>query len=304
MVKGQAEKMVDTLITVVLATIMFSIGLSLRYFDFRNLLSSPRVLLLGLSLQLIALPALAFAVTGLADLPPSFSLGFLVLAACPGGLSSNFISFLLRANTALAVSLTICNSTLSMLTVPFIVNLALDNFFPGTDTAELALLPTALRIFLIVLLPVVSGMLFRKYSAATAERLLPLLRRVSLVLLAGVFILKLFAPADQGGSVLTFAEIATILPVALIINVLALSLGRIFGDIAGYSRNDQLTLGVEVGIQNTSLAFLIATSFLDNEQALKPALVYAMFTFFTALGYGLLLKPERWPHLWREFTGR
>nr|WP_116107893.1 bile acid:sodium symporter [Lewinella sp. IMCC34191] len=296
--------MVDTLITVVLATIMFSIGLSLRYFDFRNLLSSPRILLIGLSLQLIALPALAFAITGMANLPPSFSLGFLVLAACPGGLSSNFISFLLQANTALAVSLTICNSALSMLTIPFIVNLALDNFLPATDTVQLALFPTALRISLIVLLPVVSGMTFRRLRGRTAERLLPLLRRASLILLALVFILKLFAPADQGGSALTLAEITTILPVALVINVLALSLGRIFGDIFGYGRNDQLTLGVEIGIQNTSLAFLIATSFLDNEQALKPALVYAMFTFFTALAYGLLLKPERAPHLWQDFTGR
>ena len=296
--------MVDTLITVVLATIMFSIGLSLRLVDFRNLLRSPRVLFVGLFLQLVALPALAFTVTGLAELPPSFSLGFLVLAACPGGLSSNYISFLLRANTALAVSLTICNSALSMLTVPFIVNLALVKFFPFAEGTHLALLPTALRIFLIVLLPVVTGMAFRRLSSTLAGRLLPFLRRASLVLLALVFLLKLFAPSDQGGSALAAEEIFTILPVALVINVLALSMGRVFGHLAAFSRNDQLTLGVEVGIQNTSLAFLIATTFLDNEQALKPALVYAMFTFFTALGYGLLLKPDRWPHLWREFIGR
>ena len=296
--------MVDTLITVVLATIMFSIGLSLRLLDFRNLLRSPRVLFTGLFLQLVALPALAFSVTGAANLPPSFALGFLILAACPGGLSSNYISFLLRANTALAVSLTICNSALSMLTVPFIVNLALAKFFPSADGAQLALYPTAVRIFLIVLLPVVSGMAFRRIASDLAKGLLPFLRRASLVLLALVFLLKLFAPADQGGSALAAGEILTILPVALVINVLALTMGRVFGHIAGFSRNDQLTLGVEVGIQNTSLAFLIATTFLDNEQALKPALVYAMFTFFTALGYGLLLKPDRWPHLWHEFTGR
>ena len=283
---------------------MFSIGLSLRYFDFRNLLSSPRVLFLGLFLQLIALPALSFAVTSLADLPPSFALGFLILAACPGGLSSNFISFLLRANTALAVSLTICNSILSLVTIPFIVNLALQKFFPASETAHLALFPTAMRIFLIVLLPVVAGMVFRRFYGRHAEDLLPFLRRASLVLLAMVFILKLFAPPEHGGSALQLLEIGTLLPVALTINVLALSLGRVFGGVAGLSRNDQLTLGVEIGIQNTSLAFLIATTFLDNEQALKPALVYAMFTFFTAVGYGLLLKPSRWPFLWRELTGR
>ena len=296
--------MVDTLITAVLGSIMFSIGLSLRYLAFRDLVRTPRTLLLGLSLQLGALPLLAFAVTVLAGLPPSSSLGFIVLAACPGGLSSNYISFLLGANTALAVSLTLCNSALSMLTVPFLVNLGLRIFLPGDGEVQLALLPTALRIFSIVLLPVVAGMLGRHFYPRLSALILPHLRRLSLLLLGAVFVLKLFAPADSGGSALTWQEIGRLLPVALVINVIALSFGRLFGSLAGVSRNSQLTLGVEVGIQNTSLAFLIATAFLDNEEALKPALVYAMFTFFTALGYGLLLKPERWPGLWRELTGR
>ena len=296
--------MVDTLITAVLGSIMFSIGLSLRYLAFRDLVRTPRTLLLGLSLQLGALPLLAFAVTVLAGLPPSSSLGFIVLAACPGGLSSNYISFLLGANTALAVSLTLCNSALSMLTVPFLVNLGLRIFLPGDGEVQLALLPTALRIFSIVLLPVVAGMLGRHFYPRLSALILPHLRRLSLLLLGAVFVLKLFAPADSGGSALTWQEIGRLLPVALVINVIALSFGRLFGSLAGVSRNSQLTLGVEVGVQNTSLAFLIATAFLDNEEALKPALVYAMFTFFTALGYGLLLKPERWPGLWRELTGR
>lgn len=296
--------MVDTLITVVLASIMFSIGLSLRRLAFRELLQHPRALVLGLSLQLVALPVLAFTVTAFAGLPAAYSLGFIVLAACPGGLSSNYISFLVDANTALAVSLTLCNSALAMFTVPFLVNLGLAVFLPADAGVQLALLPTALRIFSIVLLPVIAGMAVRHRYPRFSAAALPHLRRLSLVLLGAVFLLKLFAPADRGGSALTWHEIGLLLPVALLINVVALSFGRIFGALARVSRDSQVTLGVEVGIQNTSLAFLIATAFLHNEQALKPALVYAMFTFFTALGYGLLLKPGRWPGLWRELTGR
>lgn len=295
--------MVDTLITWVLALIMFSIGLSLRPDNFRRLFSSPRVLVLGLSLQIIALPLAALAVVSTLSLPPAFALGFLVLAACPGGLSSNFISYLLHANTALAVSLTISNSALALVTVPVIVNLALDHFFPGAVAARLPLLPTAFRIFLIVLLPVWAGMLFRHLLPRTAARWQPLFRRGSLLLLATVFVLKIAAPVEDGGSALTLREVMTILPAALLINAIALSFGRLFGGLLGMSRDNQVTLGIEVGIQNTSLAFVIAGSFLDNQQALKPALVYAMFTFFTALGYGLLLKPGRIKHLRREFTG-
>ncbi|THH42030.1 bile acid:sodium symporter family protein [Neolewinella litorea] len=295
--------MVDTLITAVLALIMFSIGLSMQYGDFGRLFYAPRVLFLGLFLQLVALPCTAFVVASSLPLPPSFALGFLILAACPGGLSSNYISYLLRANTALAVSLTISNSSLALLTVPIIVNLALEYFLPGAGAALLPLLPTAFRIFLIVLVPVLAGMGFRHLLPRTAARLQPFLRKGTLVLLALVFLLKIAAPPEQGGSALTLEEVGTILPAALLINGVALSFGTVFGGLFGMNRDNQLTLGVEVGIQNTSLAFVIAGSFLDNEQALKPALVYAMFTFFTALGYGLLLKPDRYHHLRREFTG-
>ena len=293
--------MPDILITVVLALIMFSIGLSLRVSEFNHLFSSPKPLFLGLFLQLIALPAITFSVTVFADLSPAFSVGFLILAACPGGLSSNFISFLLRANTALAVSLTICNSALSMITVPFIVNLALERFATTSVPAHLPLLPTALRIFLLVLLPVLAGMTARYLLPKPAAAIQPKLRILALLLLALVFLLKFLAPPTHGGSALNLTEVGQLLPVALAINCLSLSLGWTFGKVAGMSVNNQLTLGVEVGIQNTSLAFLIAGTFLASEQALKPALVYAMFTFFTALGYGLLLKPAMWSLLRKEF---
>ncbi len=296
--------MADILITVVLGLIMFSIGLSLKGADFVGLYSFPTPLVLGLLLQLVALPALAFGVTTLWGLPPAFSIGFLILAACPGGLSSNFISFLLGANTALAVSLTICNSGLSMLTVPFIVNLALERFATSATPAYLPLLPTALRIFLIVLLPVVCGMVVRHLTPGPATALQPKLRVAALGLLALVFTVKFLAPPAHGGSALSLAEVGQLLPVALLINVFSLALGWTFGTALGMNTDNQLTLGVEVGIQNTSLAFLIAAAFLENEQALKPALVYAMFTFFTAMGYGLLLKPGKWRYLIREFTGR
>ncbi|MCP9235646.1 bile acid:sodium symporter family protein [Lewinella sp. JB7] len=295
--------MIDYLITVVLALIMFSIGLSLKTIDFRHLFMTPRILSYGLFLQLMVLPALAFAVTGFLDLPAAFSLGFLILSACPGGLSSNFISFLLRANTALAVSLTICNSALAMITVPIIVNLAVDIYYPGSQAAHLPMLPTAARLFAIVLLPVLAGMIVRYVYPRPSEVLQPHLRRLAMVFLALVFTLKLLAPTSHGGAALTWTDVGQILPVALLINLLALSTGRLSGWLFGLSRDNQVTLGIEIGIQNTSLAFLIAGSFLGNEEALKPALIYAMFTFFSALGYGLLLKPGMYRLIRRELTG-
>jgi BASS family bile acid:Na+ symporter len=293
--------MIDALITSILALIMFSIGLSLRAMSFRRLVTEPKVLFLGLSLQLIFLPLLAFTVALTFELPPAFATGVVVLSACPGGLTSNFISYLLKANTALAVSLTICNTCLSLFTIPLITNLALTTFWSGEGITQLPFLPTAGRIFLIVLVPVGLGLLFRARAQVQAERLQQRLRWVSIAGLGLLFTIKLFAPAEAGGSNLTLAEIAIILPASVLINVLSLFSGRAVGLLLRLRRDNQLTLGVEVGIQNTNLAFLITGTLLANEQMLKPALVYAMFTFLTALAYGLWIKPNMVLELGKEF---
>ena len=293
--------MIDVLIGIILGLIMFGIGLSLRADHFRRLLTHPRTLFLGLFLQLLFLPAVAFGVSSLLQLPPAFATGVVVLAACPGGLTSNFISYLLRANSALAVSLTICNTTLSLLTIPVIVNLGLRTFWSVSEAAQLPILATIGRIFLIVLVPVLAGMAFRARQPVAAETWQPRLRWLSIGLLAVLFALKLLAPAEAGGSNLLLSEVAVILPASLLVNLIALSGGFFFGRLFRLGRNDQLTLGVEAGMQNTSLAFLIAGTLLANEQMLKPALVYAMFTFFTGLAYGLLLKPGMVKVLYREY---
>ena len=283
--------MIDGLIGLLLAVIMFGIGLSLRPANFRDLWRDPKVLLLGLGLQLILLPAIAFGVSFLLGLPPAFAAGVVVLAACPGGLTSNFISYLLQANTALAVSLTICNTALSLLTIPFYVNLALRVFDGPAGVTELPLLITVATILAIVLTPIAIGMYYRHRQPLRGALLQERLRWLSIGLLALLFCLKLFAPAEAGGSELSWLDVRTILPASLLINFLALSSGRFFGRLFGYDRDAQLTLGVEVGIQNTSLAFMVTSALLGSEEMLKPALIYAMFTFFTALLYGHLLNP-------------
>lgn len=300
---------IDWLIALILAFIMLSIGLSLQRRSFQLLLARPKALLGGMFLQLLVLPALAFSVASLWDLPAAFQVGIVILAACPGGMTSNFISYLLKANTALAVSLTIANSVVTMLSVPIIINFGLQYFYAaGSEGIEsLPLLPTAGRIFSIVLVPVLLGITFRAYYPLAARRWQLWFRWASMLLLALVFIIKVFAPVEAGGSALSGAEVWMILPASLVVNVLALSSGFFLGRLLGFPKDDQLTMGVEVGIQNTSLAFLIAASLLQNEDMLKPALVYATFSFLTALAYGLLLKPQQWSQLkgeWQELKNR
>lgn len=221
-----------------------------------------------------------------------------------GGTTSNFISFLLSANTALSIALTVTNSLLALFTIPFIINLGLQ-WHLGTETdLRLPVGPTVLQICFITIVPTALGMWLHRVRSNFAEGVQEALRYVTLFLLALLFVIKLFASEESGGSGITLLEVWQILPVSILVNILSLLSGFWMGRAQGLSVNSQLTLGVEVGIQNTSLAFLIAATLLGNEDMLKPALVYALFTFFTAVAYGMWLKPDQLQLLLQKFKKR
>ena len=282
---------IDLLINGILVFIMLGIGLSLTPDSFGATFSKPRSFLTGSFLQILVLPTLAFCIAGLSTLSPPLRVGIIILAACPGGITSNFISYLLRGNPALSISLTVTNSFLAPITIPLIVNLGISLFLDASFQTRLQIWDTVLQIFIIVVIPVGIGVLIKRrfpYFALRAERLL---RWTSVVMLALLFLIKFFAAESQGGAGLTRAEVFHILPYSVLINLVALFTGYGVARLMRLEVPDQLTLSIEIGIQNTSLGFLIA-SLLGSEEMLKPALIYAMFTFFTALLFGLWVKPS------------
>jgi len=291
---------IDLLISGILAFIMVSVGLSLTERDFVVTFRRPRAYFTGVFAQMVMLPLLAFGVAGVSGLRPEFQVGILILASCPGGMTSSFLSYLLGANAALSVSLVATNSFIALVSVPLIVNGAL-LFFMGQDThLALPFWDTVLQIFSITILPVVLGVLIRHKLPKFAQRVENPLKWITLALLAALFAIKFFAGEDQGGSGITGSEILELLPYSLAVNVLGLAVGYLAARSQGLSVKNRITIGIEVGIQNTNLAFLIAGTLIGNEAMLKPALVYAMFSFFTALGYGLVQKPGAF----NKFIGR
>jgi BASS family bile acid:Na+ symporter len=283
---------IDLLISGILAFIMVSVGLSLTERDFALTFRRPRAYFTGVFAQMVMLPALAFAVAYASGLPPEFQVGILILASCPGGMTSSFLSYLLGANAALSVSLVVTNSFIALVSVPLIVNGAL-LFFMGQGThLTLPFWDTVLQIFSITILPVVIGVLIRHKLPDFAQRVQIPLKWITLALLAALFAIKFFAGEDQGGSGITISEIFTLLPYSLAVNVLGLAAGYLAARSQGLAVKNRITIGIEVGIQNTNLAFLIAGTLIGNEAMLKPALVYAMFSFFTAMGYGFAQKPD------------
>jgi BASS family bile acid:Na+ symporter len=292
---------IDFLVSAVLATIMFGVGLSINFDDLRQIYRSPRAFVLGLVSQMILLPLIAFLVVGFTDLSPAVKVGFIILAACPGGTTSGFVTVLFRGNVALSVSLVAVNSLLTLATIPLLVNLALTVFTGRHSAYELPLAETFLQIFFVTLLPAVTGVLLRYFRASMAEKIQKPVRNVMIVLFAGVYSIIAFADESKGGSGITVADLWSIMPYAIIINLAGFIAGMGMGLSGKTGIRTSWTIGVEVALQNTTLALLVAGTLIQSQDMVKPALVYALFSFWTALIYGLVVKKADRSTLLGEF---
>lgn len=291
----------DFLVSGVLATIMFGVGLSINLKDLRNILHSPKPFWLGLFAQMILLPLIAFAVIYFTDMPPALKVGFIILAACPGGTTSGFITVLYRGNVALSVALTTINSILTLFTIPFLVNLALTIFLGRHSPFNLPFLETFLQIFFVTLLPAATGVYLRYRYDDLADKIQKPVKTAMIILFAGVYSIIAFADESKGGSGIRLAEAIEIFPYALVINLLGFIAGLVMGMIGKTGLRSSFTMGIEVALQNTTLALLVAGTILQSNEMVKPALVYALFSFWTALLYGVVVKKYNKAKLFGEF---
>lgn len=284
---------------------MFGVGLSIQARDFKYVFTKPRAILVALIAQLIGLPLIAFALCSLWSLTPALKMGLIILAACPGGATSNFLSYLWRGNVALSLSLTAINSFLTLFTIPLVVNLGL-NIFMGKETEiHLPFWDTVIQIFSITLIPATIGVLLKYYRSDWATRIEKPAKYIMLVLLFLVFSIKLFAGKSYGGSGLSMQDFFTLTPYALVQNLCCLCFGYFVLFLAKKEHPTRLTGAIESGVQNTTLAFLIAGTLLDNQEMIKPALIYSMYSFWTACIFAYLSnrhnRPGELPYDMRDF---
>ncbi len=283
-------ELIDFLIGSVLALIMFGIGSSLKLSDFQNIFKYPKGLALGLGLQMIFLPLLFFLVAWLSPFSPAFKVGLFIIALCPGGTTSNFISYIVGADVALSIALTSINSFLILLTIPSLTNISLEFFMQTHESIGLSALDTITHVFSIVLLPAFLGVLFNRFFPKTSSGLQEPLKYVNTLLLAAVFAIKFFADQSFGGSGISFNEIMKLLPLILLAHLIALVVSYYSSRSFRLSNLQSTTIAIEVGLQNTTLALLVTNNILQNNEMTKPALVYALFSFFTTLLFAYLLK--------------
>ncbi len=284
-----ASILTEVILPLALALIMFGMGLGLTTTDFTRLFKSPLAIVMGLMGQLVAMPLLALGLCYLLNLPTPIAIGLMILAACPGGTMSNVVSQLAKANLALSVSLTAASTAISIVTTPFIIGFAMSQFAPADD-ATFSILTTSLGLFFITLVPVAIGIWLRHFKSDFAIKAEPFFRRFSLF-----FMLMMIAALVIKERDLLVSSFNDVFWACLALNIGSMVVGWFIAKLSRFDVTDSLTLSIEVGIQNASLAILIAISFLNKPEYAVTGGVYglAMFIGPLLLIGGLKLKNKR-----------
>jgi BASS family bile acid:Na+ symporter len=281
---------IDILLSSVLALIMLGVGLSLTSSNFKTLFIFPKPLFIGLASQILALPIIAFIISYFSNMSLPFKVGLIILASCPGGTTSGILTYFFKGNVALSVTFTAINSIITLFTIPLIVNLSLLFYYGQSTVIHLSYLETIIQIFSVTIIPAGIGVLIRTYRPGFALKAQRPVKFLLIVALAIIFIIYFFAGRESGGTGITTKEILNILPYALLLNILCMAWGFFLGTVTKLGTKNSYTIGIEASVHNTTLAFLVAGTLLHNQDMVKPSLIYAMFSFWTAIIYSYIIK--------------
>ena len=278
-------EVVTKIAPIALALIMLTLGLGLTTSDFTRVIKRPKDFLIGLICQVILLPIIAFVLIKILNVQPALALGVMIIAAAPGGVTSNILTKFANGDVALSVSLTAIISLLSILTVPFIVIKSADLLDINYLSKEISMSGISIKMFLVVTLPVVIGMLIRKFAQNFIIKRTALIEKISLTLFIIVFISIWLEEWDNIIMYISRAGIIT-----LILNVTMMVLGFYVAKIFASGIEQRKCISLECGLQNGTLAVFVSTQIFDDIIYLIPTASYALIMFVTSIIFVLLLK--------------
>ena len=287
--------MADLLVNITLIVIMVGIGMSLTFGDFKKVFVYPKPIFTGIGSQLLVLPLLAFSLAWIAPVSVYAKLGIVLIALCPVGTTSNILVHIFKGNTALSISMTIVNSILSPFTIPSVIALASTYFTDNGASVEMSFAESFTHILLTVILPALCGLLIRRYIPKIANALERPLKWILPLMLLIVFSIKRFWGGGNANScgALSMNEALILTPFVIGLNILGMYGGFFIARINHLEKPSQLTVAIETGLQNTAMALSVATTLPHSCEIEKPALVYAMLTFFTAVVFCLIHSDVR-----------
>ena len=277
----------DVILPLALAFIMFALGLGLTGSDFLRVIKQPRDFFVGAFSQIILLPVIAFILVKIwpIALSPEMLIGVMIIAAAPGGVTSNILTAFSKGDVALSISLTAIISLLCVFTIPFIVLTSVGLLSNINVTQDISLFSLSRDIFLIVTVPVILGMLLRRFASGAALKFEPIAKKVSIVLF--VLVLLGAIAAERENIVSYFAQAGLItLALNVIMMVVAFYLAKLFA--SGVKQKKCIT--IECGLQNGTLAIFVATSIFGGGMYVIPAATYSLIMFATSLIFVYLVR--------------
>jgi bile acid:Na+ symporter, BASS family len=275
------------LLPLALGVIMLGLGLSLTIDDFKRVVQYPKAILIGLISQMIILPVICFFIVRLFGLSPELAVGLMLLAASPGGPTANLYSHLYKGDVALNISLTAVNSLISLFTLPFIVNFAIDYFLNSGQVIPMQF-KKVIEVFAIVLIPVSFGMLLKAKFPALSVKL-----NKPVKVLSALFLVLIIAGVvyQERENILSYFQMVG--TAALVFNILSMAVGYYIPKLLKTGEKQAIAIGMEIGIHNGTLAIYIALSVIGNSMMSVPPAIYSLIMFFTAAAFGFLVNKKR-----------
>ena len=275
----------DIFLPLALAFIMFALGLGLTGADFLRVIKQPKDFFVGAISQIILLPVIAFILVSIWPISPELAIGVMIIAAAPGGVTSNILTSFARGDVALSVSLTAIVSLLCVLTVPFIIVTSLGLLGLDNVTQNISLTSMAISMFLIVTVPVIIGMIFRKFASNLALKFEPIAKKISLVLFVVVLLGAILAEKENIVSYFADAGLVT-----LVLNVVMMIVAFYVAQFLGTGNSQKKCIAIECGLQNGTLAIFVGTTLFGGGAYVIPAATYSLIMFATSLIFVFFIR--------------
>ena len=275
----------DVILPLALAFIMFVLGLGLTGTNFLRVIKQPRDFFVGALSQVILLPIIAFILVKIWPIAPELAIGVMIIAAAPGGVTSNLLTSFAKGDVALSISLTAIISLLCVITIPFIVLTSVGLLSDSNIIGNISLVSMSRDMFLIVTVPVILGMLLRRFVSGAALKFEPIARKISIVLF--VLVLLGAIAAERENVVSYFAQAGLI---TLVLNVVMMVVAYYVAQLLASGKEQKKCITIECGLQNGTLAIFVATSIFGGGIYVIPAATYSLIMFATSLIFVYLVR--------------
>ena len=279
---------VTTIAPIALALIMLGLGASLTVKDFTRVAQNPKEFFVGLICQLVLLPIIAYLLIIILKTPIELALGVMLIAAAPGGVTSNVLTKFANGDVALSISLTAITSLISIVSVPYIVFLSIEIFNINYVSGDVSMLGISLKMFFVVTVPVITGMILRKLANNFIENNMRIIEKVSI----GLFIIVFVAIyIEEWDSIIMFLTTAG--TIALILNITMMIVGYFVAKFFASGIAQRRCISLECGLQNGTLAVFVGTQlFGTNMTYMVPTAAYALIMMATSVIFVLILRKQ------------